>query len=228
LEDKLCDWRQFPFEKYEGDVELLKRPEWRTGRAVQIFIQQSNYMRHEIQGGRHYYKKFRKQTMEALTFRPKFRMFADRALADVARRYRKAKGLPKKTEVTFVGVHNRRTDYLDFRQKKLQLDNLYEDYFEDATDYFREEYENPVFVYVSDDMAWGQKELRPLAEKYGDVFFTGCGDPNKADCVGKDFALLANCNHTITTHGTFGHWASILAGGEIYTEYGAIVPDAYN
>jgi len=51
---------------------------------------------------------------------------------------------------------------------------------------------------------------------------------NEALISGKDFALLSNCNHTITTHGTFGHWASILSGGEIYTEYGAIVPDAYN
>ena len=40
-------------------------------------------------------------------------------------------------------------------------------------------------------------------------------------------ALLAACNHTILTHGTFGHWASYLNGGEFYSEYGAIVPDAY-
>ena len=40
-------------------------------------------------------------------------------------------------------------------------------------------------------------------------------------------ALLATCNHTILTHGTFGHWASYLNGGEFYSEYGAIVPDPY-
>ncbi len=39
--------------------------------------------------------------------------------------------------------------------------------------------------------------------------------------------MLAHSNHTILTHGSFGHWASYFSGGEIYTEYGAIVPDAY-
>ncbi len=46
--------------------------------------------------------------------------------------------------MTFVGVHNRRTDYLEFRRKRLGLDNLYEDYFQDAMDYFRDEFDNPV------------------------------------------------------------------------------------
>ncbi len=36
LERDLCDWRQFPFQKYEGNVELLGNPEWRTGRAIQV------------------------------------------------------------------------------------------------------------------------------------------------------------------------------------------------
>ena len=95
-------------------------------------------------------------------------------------------------------------------------------------EYFREEYDHPAFVYVSDDMEWGEKELGDLADKHGDLFLVGCGDGDDPDCVGKDFALLSSCNHTITTHGTFGHWAAYLAGGEIYTEYGAIVPNAYN
>jgi hypothetical protein len=28
-----------------------------------------------------------------------------------------------------------------------------------------------------------------------------------------DLALLAACNHTILTYGTFGFWAGLLAGG---------------
>ena len=34
------------------------------------------------------------------------------------------------------------------------------------------------------------------------------GDGDKTDCIGKDFGVLSSCNHTITTHGTFGHWVS--------------------
>ena len=66
---------------------------------------------------------------------------------------------------------------------------------------------NVVFVYVSDDMKWGRRKLKKLGEN---VFFIGCGDGEKPDCIGKDFAVLSSCNHTITTHGTFGHWVSII------------------
>ncbi len=59
------------------------------------------------------------------------------------------------------------------------------------------------------------------------MFFSGCGDGGDPDCIGKDFFNLSHCNHTITTHDSFGHWASNFAGGEVYTEYGAIVPDAF-
>ncbi len=74
----------------------------------------------------------------------------------------------------------------------------------------------------ADDMKWGRRKLKDQKN----LFFLGCGANVDVDCIGKDFALLANCNHTITSHGTYGHWASFLAGGEIYTEYGSIIPDA--
>ena len=132
---------------------------------------------------------------------------------------------PKK--ITYVGIQNRRTDYLEFRRKRLGLDNLYEDYFEDSMEYFMEEYGPDVaFIYVSDDMKWGRRKLKdvPHAKR---LFFLGCGDGQNIDCIGKDLALLGSCNHTITTHGTYGHWAAFLAGGEVYTEFGPIIPDAH-
>ena len=70
-----------------------------------------------------------------------------------------------------MGIHNRRTDYLEFRRKRLKLDNLYEDYFEDAMEYFREEFWDTtvVFVYVSDDMKWGRRNLKDSKN----LFFLG-------------------------------------------------------
>ena len=134
----------------------------------------------------------------------------------------------KPQKITYVGIHNRRTDYLEFRRKRLKLDNLYEDYFEDAMEYFMEEYgPNVAFVYVSDDMKWGRRKLSKVPHSKN-LFFIGFGDFDEVECIGKDMALLANCNHTITTHGSFGHWAAYLAGGEVYTEYGTIIPDAMN
>ena len=59
------------------------------------------------------------------------------------------------------------------------------------------------------------------------IFLSGCNQPKNAECIGRDFALLSSCNHTIITHGSLGLWAAFLAGGEIYTEYGAIIPESY-
>jgi hypothetical protein len=37
-------------------------------------------------------------------------------------------------------------------------------------------------------------------------------------------AVLASCNHTIITWGSFSMWAALLSGGEYYSQYGPIVP----
>ena len=39
-------------------------------------------------------------------------------------------------------------------------------------EYFNEEFENVVFIYVSDDMEWGRKKLG----KSTNLFFVGCGN----------------------------------------------------
>lgn len=219
LEDSLCDWTQFGFRKYEGNVELLGSESWKVGQAIEIYIAKENFMRHEIQGGRKFYKKYKKESLAALTFKPEFQSYADVNLRNIAKKVGK-----KPEKITYVGIHNRRTDYLEFRRKRLGLDNLYEDYFEDAMEYFRDEYWDTtvVFVYVSDDMKWGRRNLKDSKN----LFFLGCGNGQDIDCIAKDLALLGSCNHTITTHGTYGHWAAYFAGGEIYTEYGSIIPDA--
>ena len=39
---------------------------------------------------------------------------------------------------------------------------------------FSEEFEHVAFVYISDDMQWGKKNLK----KVENIFFLGCGDSN--------------------------------------------------
>ena len=36
---------------------------------------------------------------------------------------------------------------------------------------------------------------------------------DKTESIGQDFALLANCNHTIESHGSFSYFAGAFAGG---------------
>ena len=65
---------------------------------------------------------------------------------------------------------------------------------------------NPVFILVTDDPGWSRKHIRGK-----DVFHPTEG--SRAEGVGVDLAVLAACNHTIITYGTFGLWGALLSGG---------------
>ena len=97
----------------------------------------------------------------------------------------------KPGEVTYVGIHSRRTDYIDFRKNVLGMKKLYKNYFFDAVDYFTEEFENVVFVYISDDMEWGRKKLR----KVSNVFFVGCGDSDDQGIIETTKSLCYKSNY---------------------------------
>eukprot|EP00096_Caligus_rogercresseyi_P011923 TRINITY_DN4842_c0_g1_i1.p1 TRINITY_DN4842_c0_g1~~TRINITY_DN4842_c0_g1_i1.p1 ORF type:complete len:380 (+),score=14.15 TRINITY_DN4842_c0_g1_i1:58-1197(+) len=222
LEDAFCDYRKFPFEIFEGDIDILGRESWSKGKAVEIYLSQSNFMRHEILGGKRFHRKYRKEANHVFTMKDKYQNHADSVLEELRD---KTINLTQSIKpVLFIGVHNRRTDYLKFRKNKLKMVPIYTDYFQDAIAYFDEEYGDEhelVFVHVSDDMNWGEKKLKKMDER---IYLAGCGSPDSTNCIGRDFALLKSCNHSIITHGTFGHWSSYLAGGDVYTEYGVLVP----
>ncbi|XP_053546667.1 galactoside alpha-(1,2)-fucosyltransferase 2 [Bombina bombina] len=110
--------------------------------------------------------------------------------------------------VTFVGVHVRRGDYVNVMPNVWKGVIADKAYLDKAMNYFRNKYENPIFIVASNGMDWCKKNID---NSKGDVFFSGDGNESTP---GKDFALLTSCNHTIMTIGTFGFWASYLVGGE--------------
>ncbi|XP_068099064.1 galactoside alpha-(1,2)-fucosyltransferase 2-like isoform X2 [Hyperolius riggenbachi] len=109
---------------------------------------------------------------------------------------------------TFIGVHVRRGDYLNVMPNVWKGVVADRGYLETAMNYFRGKYKEPIFVVTSNGMDWCKENID---NSKGDVFFSGDGNESTP---GKDFALLASCNHTIMTIGTFGFWASYLVGGE--------------
>jgi hypothetical protein len=126
------------------------------------------------------------------------------------------------SDITWIGVHNRRTDHIKYTREKHDRKPLEPEFFHDAMDEFREDYDHPVFLYVSDDMEWGRENL---ANDHGDLFFVGNGIGDVDLDVGTDLAVLAAANASILTRGTFSMWGAVLCGGEHYTEYGMMVPD---
>ena len=117
----------------------------------------------------------------------------------------------------YVGIHCRRTDHLEY-QKKHNMRPLDVMYYLDAMHLYRQHFKKEhkdkrlVFVFVSDDPQWGKEKLLNRV-KERDLYFGGSGLPNSTDSIGVDIALLANCNHTIESHGSFSYFAGAFSGG---------------
>ncbi|XP_012609876.3 galactoside 2-alpha-L-fucosyltransferase SEC1-like [Microcebus murinus] len=123
-------------------------------------------------------------------------------------------------QVTFVGVHVRRGDYVRVMPKVWKGVLADRGYLRQAMDWFRARYHTPVFVVTSDDMAWCRESI---SGSLGDVMFAGNGLQGSP---AKDFALLTQCNHSIITVGTFGIWAAYLAGGNTVYLANFTLPDS--
>ncbi|XP_064111762.1 galactoside alpha-(1,2)-fucosyltransferase 2-like [Macrobrachium nipponense] len=107
------------------------------------------------------------------------------------------------TKVT-IGVHVRRTDYMHalLRFKSVVPEQAY---FRRAMDYYREKHPGCRFLVSSDDLSFARRSFGA----YTDVLFT----PGSVREL--DMALLASCNHSIITVGSFGFWCGYLCGGEV-------------
>uniref|UniRef100_A0A8C4QGS0 L-Fucosyltransferase n=1 Tax=Eptatretus burgeri TaxID=7764 RepID=A0A8C4QGS0_EPTBU len=112
--------------------------------------------------------------------------------------------------ITFVGMHVRRGDYVHIVPKQWKgviADALY---LAKAMERMRGRYPDSVFVVASDDVTWCRHNINVSR---GDVYFVADGIPQASP--GQDIAVLAACNHTIMTFGTFGFWCAYLAGGDV-------------
>ncbi|XP_040289732.1 galactoside alpha-(1,2)-fucosyltransferase 2-like [Bufo bufo] len=158
-----------------------------------------------------FYHHIREEIVREFTFHDSLKKEANLYLEQ-------AKG--PKVNVTYIGVHVRRGDYVDVMPKKRQGVVADKNYLQQAMDYFRLKYENPLFVVTSNGMNWCKEHIK---NSLGDVYFAGDGQERSP---ARDFALLAHCNHTIMTIGSFGYWAAYLAGGETIYLTNFTLPDS--
>uniref|UniRef100_H9H651 L-Fucosyltransferase n=1 Tax=Monodelphis domestica TaxID=13616 RepID=H9H651_MONDO len=122
--------------------------------------------------------------------------------------------------LTFVGVHVRRGDYVHVMPSQWRGVVADRAYLERALDWFRARYPDAVFVVTSNGMKWCRENVDGSR---GDVVFAGDG---VEAAPGADFALLAQCNHTVMTIGTFGYWAAYLAAGDAVYLANYTLPDS--
>ncbi|XP_066463326.1 galactoside alpha-(1,2)-fucosyltransferase 2-like [Eleutherodactylus coqui] len=158
-----------------------------------------------------FYHHIRDEILQEFTFHDSIKNEANSYLERLRRH---------KVNVTYIGVHVRRGDYVSVMPKERKGVVADKNYLQKAMDYFRQKYDNPLFVVTSNGMDWCKKNIN---DSLGDVYFVGDG---KEGSPARDFALLAHCNHTIMTIGTFGYWAAYLVGGETIYLTNFTLPDS--
>ncbi|KYN05813.1 Galactoside 2-alpha-L-fucosyltransferase 1 [Cyphomyrmex costatus] len=135
------------------------------------------------------------------TFKPSLRIYAEKVLKRVAEKF-------NLSSPTYVSVHVRRTDYVDYLWQKLKTRPAPVSYYLSAMDYFAGKYNNVIFVVTSDNIAWCKYNLRSKRHRISFV------SENDGKGPGKDLAVLSACNHSIIDYGTYGSFGAILAAGE--------------
>ncbi|XP_030053698.1 galactoside 2-alpha-L-fucosyltransferase 2-like [Microcaecilia unicolor] len=158
-----------------------------------------------------FYHHIREEILREFTFHDFIRDEANKYLEEI-------KGSRK--NAIFIGVHVRRGDYIKVMPNIWKGVVADKTYLEKAMGYFHSKYQEPIFVVTSNGIEWCKKNIDASR---GDVYFSGDGVESSP---GKDFALLAHCNHTIMTIGTFGYWAGYLAGGETIYLTNFTLPDS--
>jgi len=105
--------------------------------------------------------------------------------------------------ITYVGVHVRRTDYIGYLKRKFNASAVKLNYFLRHINVFLNKYQRVLFVVVSDDPKWCEHELR-------------CDDvvAMKTNSTIQDLAIMTAYNDSIIDYDTYGLWRAIMSGGD--------------
>ena len=220
----------FQWEIFRMSHKALKRVEWNTNRALVLYPGLDSVIwdldEYDLENDLLAKDKtFQDAFFERLQIKDKFVNHAQKILHMIKKRHKNRHNVPDKFEAIeksdnrfiFVGIHIRRTDHRQYERDK-DMKNLDLNYYLRAMQLYKMKFKNEnqqkmlIFVILSDDMQWGKGKLLPQA-KDGDLYVGGEGLPNDTESIGNDFALLANCNHTIESHGSFSYFAGAFAGG---------------
>ena len=110
---------------------------------------------------------------------------------------------------TYVSVHVRRTDYGDWLKDHVNGHLVTPRYFYKAMKEMQSKFSNVLFIIISDDMPWCEKNI-----KFPDFNIAFLGNNNITNPI-IDLAIISLTNHSILTHGTFGFWGAYLSNGDV-------------
>lgn len=148
-----------------------------------------------------YFNHVDKELRRIFQFPEHIKAESNRILNDAIKSHEKRTG---SKALTFIAVHIRRGDLLESQFQNYGYNVASLDYLRKAMQYFNARYHRILYIVCSNDMTWSKKYLTE-----SNIYFV---ENYKREV---DMALLASCNHTIMTVGTFGWWAAWLANGEV-------------
>ena len=135
-----------------------------------------------------------------LVFRSHVKEQVNNNIKRILNKYR----IKSRPEVTLICVHIRRDDMLWELHKNHGYQVATKDYIKRAVDYFRN-ITNKLYLVCSDDVIWPRKYV-PRGERVEYI---------RGNDQSIDLALLATCDHVITSVGSFGWWAGFLNRGTV-------------
>jgi len=108
-----------------------------------------------------------------------------------------------------VGVHVRRGDFLGPWAIKEGFTTATPRYLRRVLRYFVERFARIQFIVASNDIPWCRKHVRASTWDRNSVNITF----SEGHSAGTDLAILASCNHTVMTTGTYSWWAAWFVNG---------------
>lgn len=117
-------------------------------------------------------------------------------------------------EVTFVGVHIRRTDYISYLNNSLRASPLERDWYDRAMAEMRRlildsaSVPRIYFIIISDEPEWVQRRFGGRK----DIFLPRHQEKGLSWAMqaALDLSILSRCNHSIIDYGSFGFWSAYL------------------
>ena len=137
------------------------------------------------------------------TFVPELRQFVDKFMAE---------SRPSGWHAGYVrvGIHVRRGDVLNPDKMEFGYTTPDENYFAHAMRYFVDRFERIQFIVACQDMDWCRQNFadfgKTLPQRVNVTYLERLS-------YAQDFAIIASCEHSIMSTGTYGWWAAWLARG---------------
>ena len=110
----------------------------------------------------------------------------------------------KSSDTNLIGIHIRRGDFKRLADHGYTVSNI--TYIENAIQYYEKQNKESMFIIATRDLTWTKEHVLPLRNN---IFISPFRSPFD------DMCLLASCNDSIITGGTFGWWSAYLAGGSV-------------